>query len=1809
MHSGRVGRGGGGGVMEDEGSHAPVTTHTQNMPRSSTSFNSRKVQSLPGHYSRSNHPPQTFRDAFNTSRSPTPNQRSDLPTVLSRPDASPVHNRKPVAVQNLPQETVKTNQDEKKSKRSILGSFFRRKKKDAESSSSSDSSSEVEEPLQKRMFFRRRRRKKEQQSSSLQNDSPSSVASKVGNKTNFVVSTSNISDIPTSHSKITTQPLGIPVIPNPGQLSKTGFSISHGSLPASTAPGGSFTSLNSSYSNPLTGMGFRSSSTDTLSRKERREALKARVEKLRDKFRESSSEDEKHSFSSHSFHGSESSLNKTNSLNNRSKSSRTERYIRRKSQELETLRAETEKDKRNREAVQARIHEIQKFQQYEAERNKINNDKNVKDIKQKHKWSAKMVYQETSECDSSVVLRTPSLSPAGSPYLNNKQHHSKSYLQSETGNILSSSSNFKISGDSNTLKNLQSHEALMYGGLRNHRSASYDSNINRTSQLPKSSPSRNSGLPPVNRAGVTPPPPPPRDSSRILSPGDAHRPMSYSFESLHQDTSRPPSNISSLSNFTKGTSPSPSMISVPPSLSMKQNGNFPDHHEISQSRKSFPEHLYHQEFSSQYIMPQRPAHPDSNFNQSLNGQNLMSQQNLYHRNIVAPSTQANQTQMFLQDQQNLKIEDTSHYAKIIPIGSVPPSPSSDYSSYVSDNSIKIQKANSSWKNKEQDTKVKNSNLQVFNSHMLSDSSRSSSPKTEVTIQSKSEMSSNLQAKKRPQPLTLKQAESISSLSGQSDVSSPVPKNSVEKAGDSDSSQNSLNRDKKKPVNTRPLSMVLEKAESADKDSNNFGVSQPQPPKRNLQMNAGCLENAKKQMEDIVKNKTELNSTRNLRKKEFENMYIKEKERLEKTKCVDFEEALKELEDLYNSLKLDSDDILEGAEKREISSIQQMRDSSFESDIGFDGDGILCDRGRPKTPKSRRSSIPDKTTDDMHYRRCQQNARNQPDVDKALQMTGSYLLMSPAHTVPSDIDDDIKDPKMRDEPDIIYDDVTYRNLKHANSIKIIDPQPPFGIPLGPTTQASSNDYLHLTVNENQKPALSLRNEPDPAKDDLAYRNLRKDKQNGSNNAVNTSELDELLSEVGQIPNKNRRAIRSMSADRSRSYQFEFENDLDPTSMKMKPIKTQTPRRVKQQNEARRAGKFFDSYRDSQLENDGYSSAGINPRNNPSWLERAQLNDSRWDNMSTSTETLTEISSVKAVSQPDIRQAIIREAKAPSGGPFDFSTKYIESRSVDDTNASSSSLSPQLVKIQSIQSPLTAPILIEKKPYRPLDSIFNNKPKPFYIKSTSQKQEDQHVDIAKLDALISSLSKMESNIDDNSDKSSDTLISPTLSPEKELSKITCDTKPEPLYENTKDLIESYNRDSQERIQSPELKNAKENIQKAIRLSMAMESSNSEGNWLSSRRFSAVELPVQSSHSTVNTLSSSILSTQTVPFSNGHIPGPCSPERVIISDTSTMPRAYKASTCTNKVESMVVVSECVHGRGRRAKSVPTSPRQSLRFSLITKELAELKNIQIPDSTSSSQTLIDDNYSTSSTIDLNSVKDFNDENINSNFKQDGTNNLLYNQYDVISSNLESSNLSDSKTKCELKSPQIVKHAVSLHENQSSLDTSLRNMLDLCKDIKSKPPTSFTLPRNAPPPPSRSSSLPPVIQDINAQILKTDFSEPESQNTSMPRIRRRWSVVSSSSSSDSNEELLGSTAHHHRRRHSSSPSPQIGADPRPCSEGEGAVCDPELSSISLNTPYGEQILTVCYIIACITQLVGIDFLAAFGLILAMASVFVTFAT
>lgn len=238
-----------------------------------------------------------------------------------------------------------------------------------------------------------------------------------------------------------------------------------------------------------------------------------------------------------------------------------------------------------------------------------------------------------------------------------------------------------------------------------------------------------------------------------------------------------------------------------------------------------------------------------------------------------------------------------------------------------------------------------------------------------------------------------------------------------------------------------------------------------------------------------------------------------------------EEALSELEAIYNSLRLGDEDLLDRAERRSMEefSLRQGR-SELDAIVAIAPDS------------------PDRTKDDMAYRRMHPKERPTSLSDIAGQSTLSnisYLITSPVLSRRDDPEDDLKrasssvgycSATRRDVPDVTRDDVVFRSINHAkNMLKVIDPQPPFGIPLGPVTAATESDYLHTTPTKPEQPRSPYIPQcvPDVVTDDLAYRALRKDAaRNGA--AESKTEPPRVDPTAVACGVRKKRAVRSLSA---------------------------------------------------------------------------------------------------------------------------------------------------------------------------------------------------------------------------------------------------------------------------------------------------------------------------------------------------------------------------------------------------------------------------------------------------------------------------------------------------------------------------------------------------------------------------------------------------------------------------------------------------------------------------------------------------------
>jgi len=476
-----------------------------------------------------------------------------------------------------------------------------------------------------------------------------------------------------------------------------------------------------------------------------------------------------------------------------------------------------------------------------------------------------------------------------------------------------------------------------------------------------------------------------------------------------------------------------------------------------------------------------------------------------------------------------------------------------------------------------------------------DRSRSNSPRpkelpTGLASHSDSAFRAAKTTKIRVPPLSMPAvcpAESLSSLSGNSDISSPLQMSSSSKftpdvpAHENHQSSGSMDslRRKENLGSHRPLSMVLEKSEASDQlhqhglveDAschkrveheqdqqqpqsvpNSVNVS-PAPPARihSRQSSSSSIEAADCMSEDA-------GALEDIHKK--------------KRKSRNLEDALTELEAIYQSLKLGDEDLLDRAERRDLPvphqklndgtpmiasalSLSSGASRGAESDSGYNfGWGSpsfesVLDNGDPprrkRAPSIRRSGIPDKVMDDMAYRRLHPKDRPGSHYFRnVMSQSGSYLSASLAAAAaeinPEDLPQKPLYASTNHEPDITLDDVVFRNIRHANNtLKVLDPQPPFGIPVGPIAPASNSDYLHAVPNDSYRSMFKPRRMPDVVKDDLAYRNLRKDSMKEPLNLrACTDDMSGILKNtfVPSTQSKNdnfsmrkRRAVRSLSAN--------------------------------------------------------------------------------------------------------------------------------------------------------------------------------------------------------------------------------------------------------------------------------------------------------------------------------------------------------------------------------------------------------------------------------------------------------------------------------------------------------------------------------------------------------------------------------------------------------------------------------------------------------------------------------------------------------
>ncbi|CAH1789913.1 unnamed protein product, partial [Owenia fusiformis] len=137
---------------------------------------------------------------------------------------------------------------------------------------------------------------------------------------------------------------------------------------------------------------------------------------------------------------------------------------------------------------------------------------------------------------------------------------------------------------------------------------------------------------------------------------------------------------------------------------------------------------------------------------------------------------------------------------------------------------------------------------------------------------------------------------------------------------------------------------------------------------------------------------------------------------------------------------------------------------------------------------RRSAVPNKLKDDVAYRKHRsKSAPNKPLVEVA---TMSYLSCSPALTPAASMDSISHRSLQRSHshaPDILSDDVSYRQMKRSLSSTSLDAPEDVKAQPSPTTA----DYLLHRYQPRRRMLLRPERKADIQHDDYAYRSLRKD----------------------------------------------------------------------------------------------------------------------------------------------------------------------------------------------------------------------------------------------------------------------------------------------------------------------------------------------------------------------------------------------------------------------------------------------------------------------------------------------------------------------------------------------------------------------------------------------------------------------------------------------------------------------------------------------------------------------------------------------
>lgn len=1030
-----------------------------------------------------------------------------------------------------PENSRDSEKTKKKDKKWSLGGFFRRKKK----VSDTESSSSIEDGEEKKGFLERRRAARKRRNRGSKDVTGSFEHVRIAPQNHQNVETS--SDHPRFKELVEERLVG----------------RSHETLAKRQSD------------NFMRGS---SVSLEAAGKKGGRIQVKARVEASKNMLKVDSSSDDggssRHSTSSMQRSKGEDTGSKEGSLSRRSRAARTERYKKRLSRDEDHM-----KDFQSNPA--SRISR--------SDERLTNKNKSHERTPSNSRWTAKVVYCESSDYETKYTAKTKSATPSplqspkvrpknalhytssappSSNYVTFPPSHARegvagSYQELRSKHFPVSHPTQKVNpmysdvtpprlpkSSSELITNTPISKPSQRGQeVLNRKSASYDCNVNHLHyrnkqghptdekivvaglQFPISRPIQkveakihHFGVSPPKNVSKhpNPPPPPPRDPHRRLVPTNGHqgegngRPMSYAFEDRNQNQKYPGFHEfgSSVSAFHRVPQSLQTDLQSDPQLN-KQHRSSSYHHipgKINSVKLSPP--MARRSSSAQQDAILRPQHVNSDGTGSSAPSNLTQNNQTHHYHYYTDQ----------QPRSRKPIHIACQNQKTVPELSDPQKPPVQQTSRARPSGV--QNAADFWKQKDQETAKKvhltEGSPKLIQRHLLNinpanERSRSNSPFNE---------NGQVIQKMKLAPLVMPiRGDSSGSLSNQSsprDISSPrTPTN--RKFAHNEIGIPILDTSDVPAREYRPLSMLEENTETSEQETSPLKekLSPPRPPARR---------------------DSKVNAITN-----FEHFDIFSDNDLKDGRrgSSNLEDALNELEAIYKSLRLGEDAYLEKVSKEKTICENNRLDPSnwndwvksrgFESDSSFNYSRSSMESVDSIDSPIKRSggSVPDKVTDDMAYRRLNKKEKPPSQEQEVVSQAGSFLLVSPTLSPPPFLKFP-PPPPVKNEPDITLDDVVYRNIKHTNNaLKVLDPQPLFGIPLGPITPAPNSDYLHVTPKETYRPTFKPRKTPDVVTDDLAFRNLRKD----NNKEPLFSPEDTTFIDSPIL--KKKRAVRSLSAN--------------------------------------------------------------------------------------------------------------------------------------------------------------------------------------------------------------------------------------------------------------------------------------------------------------------------------------------------------------------------------------------------------------------------------------------------------------------------------------------------------------------------------------------------------------------------------------------------------------------------------------------------------------------------------------------------------